>query len=378
MTFIDIPRVSDYHVHLRQGAMMRAVALFTASVCGRCLVMPNTVAGDGLAGPIATAEDVLTYQRMLKPCLGDCTPLLTIKLLESTTPQTIRRAGEVGVVAAKLYPRGATTNAQDGIPTDWLEARWDPSGGAYLRNPHQPFLKVLGAMEEEGMVLCIHGEMPHYPALVDYEDEPEQTSAAMALRFVRFVLDTYPRLKVVLEHITTREEVASVQRWRAERDDRLAATITPHHLWLTIEDVVGRKIHPHHFCLPVAKFDRDREALIKAATSGHPGFFLGSDSAPHLPQAKECAEGCAGVFNAPVLVESLAEIFERRDAMNHLPGFLAHHGDAFYSSSTGPSHQPDQCDLRLVRQSWTVPLECGGVRPFLAGQTLNWRLIDER
>jgi dihydroorotase len=365
---ISVPRVGDYHLHVRQGALLAKVAKYTARVCSRALLMPNTVPGDGLDGPIAAARDVEQYRGLVSGPLAPTRPLLTVKLLESTTPEVVRGAHRAGAVAAKLYPRGATTNAADGIPTDFLEvARYADLGSkGRLRSGDRNFLDCLGEMEALGMVLCCHGEMPNYPALPDRG--PTLTSSLAFLDFLEVVLGMFPKLRVVLEHVTTREEVERVRRWHDEGGGRIAATITPHHLWMTLEQVVGRRLYPHNFCLPVAKFPGDREALVAAAVSGHPAFFLGSDSAPHPREAKECSQGCAGVYCAPVLVEAVVQVFAEQGALNRLPGFLAYHGDAFYRQERAEG------ELRLVREPWVVPLDCDGLRPFLAGERLEWSL----
>lgn len=371
MNTLTLPALSDYHLHARQGATLAQVAPYSQRCCGRVLLMPNTVQGDGLRGPIATATDVEDYRRQVTPHFPGVDVLLTIKLLESTTPEVIREAWRVGAVAAKLYPRGATTHAQDGIPTEWLEVKERiPGTGALeaqFKADNRSLLDCLAEMERLGVVLCLHGEIPHYSALADHGSilTPPTASSAF-LDFLRLLPASFPNLKIVLEHITTRLEVDFVQFWHAKTEGRIAATITPHHLLLTIEDVVGRKLYPHHFCLPVAKFASDRQALVDAATSGHPAFFLGSDSAPHPVSAKECHEGCAGVFNAPVLIETLCEVFEDAGALDKLPFFLARDGDRFYKS------MPSGRKITLVRESWRVPDRVGrDFRPFRAGQRLR-------
>ena len=340
---IDLPLLSDMHVHLRQGAMLRDVAHWTGRCCAHALVMPNTVL------PVTTAADVMSYQTEVWAALRTCTrckPLMTFKLLPSTTADMVTAMRGLAV-AGKLYPEGVTTHSSDGISRRMLERPLTCSN----------FTDALGAMEQADMVLCLHGEMPGEFCL-DRE--------VMFREFVRWVLLQYPKLKVVWEHITDRRSVSFVKRWNEER---LAATITAHHLRLMLDDVIGDKLSPHNFCKPVAKLPADRLALLRAATSGDPCFFLGSDSAPHPIGNKECAAGCAGVFTAPLLPELLTTIFEEKDALKQLAAFTSINGNRFYGLP-----QPTET-VRLEREPWQVSELCGGAVPFLAGQILPWRIV---
>jgi dihydroorotase len=339
---LSLPGLSDLHVHLREGDLLKQVAPYTDRCCAYAVVMPN------LTAPVNTVERLVAYRVALKSELRSTTPLLTFKLDGTTTPEAVRSLQSVGASAGKLYPEGVTTNSADGIGRDWLE------------NPERfpVFLNALGEMERLDLVLCLHGEMPGAFCL-DRERE--------FLPFVGWLVDNFPRLRVVLEHITTADAVRFVSD-SASRGKRLAATITLHHLMLTLDDVIGDKLRPHHFCKPVAKRPEDVEALWQVVRDRHPAFFLGSDSAPHPVGDKECAEGCAGVFSAPVLPELLVQLFEKRDAMDALPGFAAHHGNAFYGLTTAEKI------LRLEKGKWRAPLKYGGVVPLAAGQELDWRL----
>ncbi|HTM67921.1 MAG TPA: dihydroorotase [Candidatus Binatia bacterium] len=328
---IAIRRPDDLHLHVRQGAMLRAVLPATARRFGRALIMPNT------DPPVLTASDAAEYRRAIEAEAGGLEPLMAVKLVASTTPETIR-ACKGAVVAGKLYPEGVTTNSADGV-SDF--ARMYPA---------------FEAMEQAGMVLCLHGETPGVFSL-DREKTFLETLRGIALAF--------PRLRIVLEHVTTADAVREVERL----PDTVAATITAHHLFLTLDDVIGGSLRPHAFCKPVAKRPEDREALIAAATGGNPKFFLGTDSAPHLRGRKECDGGCAGVFSAPVAMEAYAAIFERRDALGRLEDFASAFGARFYGLSL------NEGTLTLAREPWKVPPELHGVVPFLAGETIDWRVV---
>jgi dihydroorotase len=322
--------------------MQERVAPYTARCCAYAVVMPN------LTPPVTTPARLNAYRESLKTHLKRTTPLMTFKLLANTTPEQVSALRDAGAIAGKLYPEGVTTNSEDGIGRECLIR---PSGFPL-------FLDALGQMERLDLVLCLHGEMPGTFCL-DRERE--------FLPFVGWLMETYPNLRVVLEHITTRQAVRFVVDAVAH-GKRLAATVTAHHLMLTLDDVIGDKLQPHHFCKPIAKRPEDLECLWEVARSGHPAFFLGSDSAPHRVHDKECAEGCAGVFSAPVLPELLTEMFEKRDALAALPGFLSGHGNMFYSLRT------PELTLRLTQESWKVSWQCDGIVPLLAGQELAWRI----
>lgn len=334
MSRLCVRAPDDFHVHVRQGERLADLVPLTAACFRRALIMPNIVP------PVATARQVQEYRRRVRAAGGEgFGPLMTIKLLETTTPEVVyaTRVSE-GAVAAKLYPRGVTTNAEDGVT---------------LENFPGCLADTLGAMEQLGMVLSIHGEMPGAFCL---DREVQFLSKVEKLRA------DFPKLKIVLEHITTETAVNFVARL----PETVAATITVHHLFLTLDDVVGDTLQPHHFCKPVAKFPRDREALRQAALSGNPKFFLGTDSAPHPVSAKECAAGCAGVFTAPVALPLLAELFDDHGALDRLEPFIAEFGAAFYGL---PRNREA---LELLRCSWTVPERIGDYVPFRAGQPIAW------
>lgn len=355
MSVLEVPALSDYHVHLRQGPQMALYAARSAQHSGRVLAMPNTTP------PLATGFEAADYAAAAARHASGCEVLAAVKLLPTTTTaDVLATSGMPQVPAFKLYPAGVTTHSGDGIGRDVLA---DPGAAG-----HAWFADLLGAMERADKVLCLHGEMPGQDD--PFEREPD------FLPFVDWVLATFPRLRVVVEHASTAAAVRLVAD-RSDRGKRVAATITAHHLVIHVGHVLGSagsdglgygdgKIHPHLFCWPVAKRPADRESLLWAATSGMPCFFLGSDSAPHAVAAKETACGCAGVYSAPVLPEVLAGVFASRDALDRLPAFVAHSGDQFYG------RPPTGRTIRLRPGRWPVFDTVDGVVPFLAGRTLDW------
>jgi dihydroorotase len=329
---ITIRRPDDWHVHLRDGAMLEAVAADTARHFARALVMPN------LTPPVRTGAEAMAYRERILAGTSDLdfTPLMTIKLLPETTAEWVAGAKEAGVVAGKLYPQGVTTNSEDG----WSEiAALD---------------EAFAAMEEAGLVLCLHGEAPDAFCLDRELRFVEDTLPSIAERF--------PKLRIVLEHVSTRAGVAAVKELA-----NVAGTITAHHLHLTLDDVIGGALQPHHFCKPVAKRPEDLESLVLAALDSE-SFFLGTDSAPHLREDKECPSGCAGVYTAPVALGLVAEVFEAHDALGRLEAFTSERGARFY----GVPLNEGQVTLR--RGEWSVPADFAGVVPMRAGQTLAWQV----
>jgi dihydroorotase len=290
--------------------------------------MPNTTK------PILTAEDVKRYRNEINSIDKDFIADMTVKLTGKTTADTIKEAKDV-IIAAKLYPEGVTTNSEDGIRS--------------IRD----LFPVLKAMQDYDRVLCIHGEMPGVFTL-DRE--------AAYFETVTEISDNFPRLRIVLEHITTAAAVGFV----ASMPSNVAATITVHHLFLTLDDVIGGSLRPHLFCKPVAKRAEDRAALVRAALNGNPKFFLGTDSAPHLVGKKECSSGCAGVFTAPVAMSCLAELFFTNGRLTYLEDFTSTFGARFYGLSR-PGNR-----IEIVREFWRVPDQYDGVVPFRAGEPLEW------
>jgi dihydroorotase len=315
---------------------------FTALVFARALAMPN------LKPAILTFKDMLRYQAALERVCQDMEltgfwPLMTIKITDDTTPEMIRMAHAAGAIAGKAYPADVTTGSAGGI-TDFYADH---------------LLPVYATMEEVGMVLCLHGETPEKGvSVLDAE--------AMFLTRLRWLAETFPKLKIVFEHVSTQKALRCV--W--DLPDTVAATITAHHLVLTFQDVIGATLNPHHFCKPVPKMGTDRYALRQAAISGNPKIFFGSDSAPHLISAKESADVPAGIFSAPVALPVLAQVFEEEDALDKLEGFTSEFGAKFYGL------QPNIGTIGLVKEPWTVPETYGQFRPFMAGETLQWRTVE--
>lgn len=318
---------------------MERVLPYSVDRCESILVMPNT------DPPILTAQDVEDYRYRIRKKCGDINPMMTFKLTEQTTPETIRKLVNTHVIAGKLYPEGVTTNSTGGISRQTLE------------KPGEQFLSVLSEMEQHGIVLCMHGELPNEYCL-DRESK--------FLFFVEYVVKTFPRLKVVLEHISTKDSVDLVTAY-SKKTRNLAATITLHHLLMTTDDVAGDKLMPHNFCKPLAKRPEDRDALLDAAFSGNPQFFFGSDSAPHERTKKESYECCAGCFTAPVMLEMLVELFDRRDKMKVMEGFTSDFAAGFYNL------RKSKKEVRVVKDQWRVPVRCNGVVPWWANKQVAWR-----
>ncbi len=334
---VTIPTADDFHVHLRQADMLRRVVpLVRAGGAGRCVVMPNTTP------PVTVTEEALRYRDTLGALAPDTDFLMTLYLQPSLTPAAVRRAAAAGIFGVKCYPRGVTTNAERGIED--LDA----------------CAAVFAAMEEVGVALLLHGETPSDPD----RDICILNAESTFLPELERLHARFPGLRIVLEHVTTAEAVACVK----SLGDTVAATVTVHHLDLTVDDWAGRN---HHFCKPVAKYPHDRDALRAVVREGHPRFFLGSDSAPHPRSAKEAACGCAGVFTSPLLLPYLADCLERIGALDRLHDFCCTFGHRFHGLP------PPAGSVTLERVEQTVPAAFGDVIPFRAGQTLAWRLAGE-
>ena len=344
LTELIITQPDDWHLHLRDGEVLKAVLPHTSNTYKRAIVMPN------LVPPVVTHADALAYrQRIVSACpdAHDFEPLMTLYLTETTDPDDLADAVNAGVVTAvKLYPAGATTNSESGV------------------RDIENVLPVLERMQSLSLPLLIHGEVT--AADVDVFDREA--------RFIETVLQPLrarlPELRIVLEHITTAEGVDFVS---ADTSTRTAATITPHHLVWNRTHIFEGGIRPHRYCLPIAKRERHRLALRAAAVSGDPRFFLGTDSAPHLDGAKEQACGCAGVFNAPTTLACLAQVFEQEDALDQLEGFTSLHGPAFYRLA------PNTTKMRLVREGApvtfpsTIDVAGAPMTVFDPGFPMHWR-----
>ena len=336
-----IRRPDDWHVHLRDGPMLEAVAGYTARQFARAIVMPN------LVPPVTDVDAAEAYRRRILDALpqgSDFTPLMTCYLTDRADAAEIARGFEAGVFAAcKLYPAHATTNSALGV-TD-------------IRNLYP----ALAGMERIGMPLLVHGEV--VDAGVDIFDR----EALFIDRVLTMIVSDFPALKIVLEHITTAEAAAFIEA----SGPNLAATVTPHHLVINRNAMFDAGLRPHAYCLPVAKRERHRLAIRRAATSGSPKFFLGTDSAPHAVEAKEAACGCAGIFNAPFALETYATVFDEEGALDRFKAFASENGPRFYGLPL------NQGRVALERVPTEVPekLPAAGsaIVPFKAGDTLPWK-----
>jgi dihydroorotase len=344
MNMLRLRRPDDWHVHLRDGAALAAVVKFTAARFGRAIVMPN------LKPAITTAALARAYRDRIVAALPPASrfePLLTLYLTNATPPEEIDRARAAGFIhGVKLYPAGATTHSDAGV-TD-------------IANVHA----VLARMQEVDLPLLVHGETPH-PEVDVFDRETHFID-----RVLEPLIERFPRLRVVLEHITTARAVEFVSHAR----DGVAATITPQHLLHNRNAIFSGGVRPHYYCLPILKRERDRQALLAAATSGNPRFFLGTDSAPHERAAKENACGCAGMFTAHAALELYAEAFESAGRLDRLEPFASHFGADFYRL---PRHDET---ITLTKESWVPPefyeFGQGALVPYRAGEPVAWRIAD--
>ena len=339
---LTITRPDDWHLHVRDGAALQTVVPHTAAQFGRAIIMPN------LKPPVTTAAQAIAYADRIRaavPAGLAFEPLMTLYLTDNLPPEEIVRAKAAGVVACKLYPAGATTNSDAGV-TD-------------IRKTY----KTLEAMEKAGLLLLVHGEVTS-PDIDLFDRE-----AVFIEQQLKPLRKDFPGLKIVMEHITTREAAQYV----AEADAHLGATITAHHLLYNRNAIFTGGIRPHYYCLPVLKRETHRLALVQAATSGSPKFFLGTDSAPHPAHLKEHATGCAGCYTAHAAMELYAEAFDAAGALDLLEGFASFHGADFYGlpRNTGT--------LTLRRQVWTppeaYPFGEAQLKPLRGGEPLAWQVV---
>ncbi len=339
---ITITRPDDWHLHLRDGDAMRSVLSDSARRFGRAIVMPN------LSPPVTTVTAAMEYREQILDGIPDglpFRPLMTLYLTDNTSAAEIQRGSDSGLItAAKLYPAGATTNSDSGVTE--------------LSNIIEP----LAMMAELNMPLLVHGEVTD-PAVDLFDRE-----ALFIERVLAPALEQLPTLRVVFEHITTRDGVQFVE----QAAETVAATITAHHLLMNRNAMFSGGIRPHHYCLPVLKRERHRIALVEAATSGNPKFFLGTDSAPHPRDAKESSCGCAGMYTAHAAIELYAEAFEEAGALDRLEGFASFFGADFYGMTRNRE------TITLEKRSWEVPAELPfgkeTVVPFRAGEQVGWSI----
>lgn len=342
MKTLTITRPDDWHVHVRNGAILKAVLPYTARQFARAIIMPN------LKQPVTTVAQALAYRQEILQAIPvglDFTPLMTLYLTAATTPEEIRKAAGCGYIHAfKLYPAGATTNSDSGV--------------ADIKAVYPLF----AVMERYDMPLLVHGEV------TDEQCDIFDREKAFIDTHLAAIVANFPALRIVVEHATTAEAVQFVESAGA----RVAATITPQHLLFNRNALLAGGIRPHYYCLPIIKRERHRQALVAAATSGNPKFFLGTDSAPHLKSLKETACGCAGCFSAHAALELYAEAFERAGALDKLEGFASFYGADFYRlpRNTGT--------VTLAKTGWQVPPVYGdeeaSITPLQAGEQLGWKM----
>ncbi|MCZ2103997.1 MAG: dihydroorotase [Comamonadaceae bacterium] len=340
---LTIRRPDDWHLHLRDGAALATTVAHSAARFGRAIVMPN------LRPPVTTTAQALDYKARILAAVPPglaFEPLMTLYLTDNLPVAEIARAKAAGIVACKLYPAGATTNSDAGV-TDLRKVE-----------------PVLEAMQRAGLRLLVHGEVTD-PAVDIFDRE-----AVFIERQMIPLRQRFPELKIVFEHITTREAAQYV----AGSDAHTAATITAHHLLYNRNALFTGGLRPHYYCLPVLKREAHRQALVHAATGGSPKFFLGTDSAPHPAQLKEHASGCAGCYTAHAAIEMYAEAFDAAGALDKLEGFASLHGPAFYGLA------PNAGSITLRREPWTAPghfaFGDAELKPLRAGETLPWRIAE--
>ena len=340
---ITITRPDDWHLHLRDGAALQAVLPDTARQFARAIVMPN------LRPPVTTTESAQAYRARILGALPkgmNFEPLMTLYLTDNTSADEIKRAKVSRMIhGVKLYPAGATTNSDAGV-SDLAKC-----------------MNALEAMQDVGLPLLVHAEVTD--ADVDVFDR----ESVFIERHMKPLLKNFPALKIIFEHITTKDAADFVQA----APSNVAATITAHHLLMNRNDMFKGGISPHHYCLPILKRESHRQALVNAATSGNPKFFLGTDSAPHAKSAKEAACGCAGMYTAHAALELYAEAFEAANALDKLEAFASFYGADFYGLPRNSEK------ITLVKQSWTVPNELAlgneSLVPLRAGQQIHWKLV---
>jgi dihydroorotase len=341
MDTLTLIRPDDWHVHVRDGAALHTVVPHTARQFARALIMPN------LKPPVTTAQAALAYKdRILAavPAGLAFEPLMSLYLTDHLPPEEIARAADAGVVACKLYPAGATTHSDAGVTN--------------IRNIYP----TLEAMQKHGLLLLVHGEVTSPE--VDLFDREAVFIEEQLIPLRR----DFPELKIVMEHITTQEAAQFV----TQAGRYTAATITAHHLLYNRNAIFTGGIRPHYYCLPVLKREVHRQALLQAATSGSPQFFLGTDSAPHPAHLKEHASGCAGCYTAHAALEMYAEVFDAAGALHRLEGFASFHGPDFYGLPRNTS------TVTLKRESWTPPLSFplgeAELKPLRSGEALPWSM----
>ncbi|NOQ35210.1 MAG: dihydroorotase [Methylococcaceae bacterium] len=343
MNTLTIIQPDDWHLHVRTGAILNTVIAHTARQFKRAIIMPN------LKPPVTSVELALNYRDEILQALpkdSEFEPLMTLYLTNQTTVDDVKKvAASDAIHAFKLYPAGATTNSDAGV------------------NNVTAVYPILEAMQQHNVPLLIHGEV------TDEDCDIFDRERVFIERYLTDIVKQFPALKIVLEHVTTEEAVQFVE----SASSNIAATITPQHLHYNRNAILVGGIRPHHYCLPILKREKHRLALVKAATSGNPKFFLGTDSAPHLTHLKENACGCAGCYSAHAAIELYAEVFEKENALDKLEAFASFYGADFYGLPRNKQ------TITLEKQNWTVPASYGEsdimITPLKANETLAWKLI---
>lgn len=342
MKELTITMPDDWHAHFRDNEVLGETVPASARQFGRSVAMPN------LKPPVTNAQLAKEYEARIlenRPKGSEFTPIVTLYLTNATTSEEIKEAKSVGVLAAKLYPSGATTNSSAGV------------------NNIEKMYPIFETMAEVGMLLLIHGEV------TDGEIDIFDREKVFIETYLEKIVSTFPKLKIVLEHITTKDAAEFVMN----APDNVAATITPQHLMLNRNDLLVGGVKPHYYCLPILKRNIHQKALREAVASGTKKIFLGTDSAPHMKQDKESACGCAGCYSAPAAIELYAHIFEELGALDKLEGFASHYGADFYGLPRNPQ------TITLVKKTWTIPNEiqvkgASSIVPFWAGNEVHWKM----
>lgn len=346
MDKITIRKPDDWHIHLRQGKMLRNVLPYTSRVFARALVMGN------LLDPVVTVEDVIRYRdEILNVSGNNFIPAMSIMLVKKTTPEIVEQAFRVGVKVLKLIPGNTSTNSDEGVASEELEK----------------YYPVLEKARELGVIFSAHWERvsdDNGQTIMEIEREKE------ALPFFRKIIEEFPDLKIIAEHANTQEMIELVK----VAGPNVAATLTYHHAAFTTDDVIneaGEIINAFNYCKPIAKTETDRKAVVAAMTSGNPKFFFGSDSAPHPLEKKLSANPPAGIFNAPVVLPGLAEIFEREGQINKLEDFVSRFGAQFYGLPL------NEGNITLIKEDWQAPEMIGNVKVFRGGKIFSWKVKED-
>jgi len=331
MKRITIIKPDDFHIHLRDGAILQSSLADCAPYFARVMVMPNIIP------PVASVKTMVSYEKQIRKASDEITPLMTFKLLKSLSGDEIHAMKDGGAIAGKLYPAGSTTNSSDGIKS-WKEIR-----------------ELLHVMSDIGLVLSIHGEDPSVFSL-DREKE-----------FIPQILEIakeFPRLKIVFEHLSSKDGIEAVEKG----PENLVGTITVQHLLLTLDDIIGGGLDPHNFCKPVLKRPEDRDYIQKTVLCGNRKFFFGSDSAPHLINNKERAQGSAGCYTSPVALPLLVQFFDKNNKLDLLENFVSRYGADFYGLKVNDEK------ITLVQKNWIVPEEYSGIKPIFSGKEIKWNI----